>query len=164
MTLVLPVPYVDGRSRHRQRDRGRFRLGARTADIVATLWPERCKGLVSVSGYLIGNQAIGQLPLPPEASSSGGTSTTSPPSAGGRATTSTGATSRSSSGGLLHRSGTSTTPRLIAALRRSTIRITWDPGAAVRRLQLSSSTSEPDPRRGLMRALRSAGCFRSVSM
>ncbi len=41
--------------------------GARTADIVAALWPERCKGLVSVSGYLIGNQAIGKLPLPPEA-------------------------------------------------------------------------------------------------
>jgi pimeloyl-ACP methyl ester carboxylesterase len=32
-----------------------FDWGARTADIVAALWPKRCKGLVSVSGYLIGN-------------------------------------------------------------------------------------------------------------
>jgi pimeloyl-ACP methyl ester carboxylesterase len=44
-----------------------FDWGARTADIVAALWPERCKGLVSVSGYLIGNQQVGMLPLPPEA-------------------------------------------------------------------------------------------------
>ena len=41
--------------------------GARTADIVAALWPERCRGLVSVSGYLIGNRAAGGAPLPPEA-------------------------------------------------------------------------------------------------
>jgi pimeloyl-ACP methyl ester carboxylesterase len=41
--------------------------GARTADIVAALWPERCKGLVSVSGYLIGNQESGKTPLPPKA-------------------------------------------------------------------------------------------------
>jgi pimeloyl-ACP methyl ester carboxylesterase len=41
--------------------------GARTADIVAALWPERCRGLVSVSGYLIGSQAAGAAPLPPEA-------------------------------------------------------------------------------------------------
>jgi pimeloyl-ACP methyl ester carboxylesterase len=40
--------------------------GARTADIVAALWPERCKGLVSVSGYLIGSQEANKLPLPPE--------------------------------------------------------------------------------------------------
>ena len=44
-----------------------FDWGARTADIVAALWPERCSGLVSVSGYLIGSQAAGTLPLPPEA-------------------------------------------------------------------------------------------------
>src|SRR5229473_6498883 len=44
-----------------------FDWGARTADIVATLWPERCKALVSVSGYLIGSQAAGKLPLPPKA-------------------------------------------------------------------------------------------------
>jgi pimeloyl-ACP methyl ester carboxylesterase len=41
--------------------------GARTADIVAALWPERCKGLVSVSGYLIGSQAANKAPLPPKA-------------------------------------------------------------------------------------------------
>src|SRR5215813_8630943 len=44
-----------------------FDWGARTADILAALWPERCTGLVSVSGYLIGSQAAGKLPLPPEA-------------------------------------------------------------------------------------------------
>jgi pimeloyl-ACP methyl ester carboxylesterase len=41
--------------------------GARTADIVAALWPERVKGLVSVSGYLIGSQEAGKQPLPPSA-------------------------------------------------------------------------------------------------
>lgn len=41
--------------------------GARTADIMAALWPERCKALVSVSGYLIGNQEINRKPLPPKA-------------------------------------------------------------------------------------------------
>jgi pimeloyl-ACP methyl ester carboxylesterase len=44
-----------------------FDWGARTADIVGALWPERCRALVSVSGYLIGSQEIGKLPLPPEA-------------------------------------------------------------------------------------------------
>jgi pimeloyl-ACP methyl ester carboxylesterase len=42
-----------------------FDWGARTADIVAALWPERCTGLVSVSGYLIGSQAANEAPLPP---------------------------------------------------------------------------------------------------
>jgi pimeloyl-ACP methyl ester carboxylesterase len=46
---------------------GGFDWGARTADILAALWPERCKGLVSVSGYLIGNQEAGKSPLPPGA-------------------------------------------------------------------------------------------------
>ena len=46
---------------------GGFDWGARSADIVAALWPERCKGLVSVSGYLIGSQEAGKLPMPPEA-------------------------------------------------------------------------------------------------
>jgi pimeloyl-ACP methyl ester carboxylesterase len=41
--------------------------GARTADIMAVLWPKRCTGLVSVSGYLIGNQEAGKAPLPPKA-------------------------------------------------------------------------------------------------
>lgn len=43
-----------------------FDWGARTADIVAALWPERCKALVSVSGYLIGSQAAAKTPLPPK--------------------------------------------------------------------------------------------------
>jgi len=41
--------------------------GARTADIVAALWPERCKALVSVSGYLIGSPEANKVPLPPKA-------------------------------------------------------------------------------------------------
>ena len=44
-----------------------FDWGARSADIVAVLWPERCKALVSVSGYLIGSHEAGKLPLPPKA-------------------------------------------------------------------------------------------------
>src|SRR5579859_7296251 len=44
-----------------------FDWGARTANIMAALWPERCKALVSVSGYLIGSQAAGKTPLPPKA-------------------------------------------------------------------------------------------------
>ncbi|WP_315706473.1 MULTISPECIES: alpha/beta hydrolase [unclassified Bradyrhizobium] len=41
--------------------------GARTANIIAALWPERCKAMVSVSGYLIGSQDAGRMPLPPKA-------------------------------------------------------------------------------------------------
>jgi pimeloyl-ACP methyl ester carboxylesterase len=44
-----------------------FDWGARTAGIVAALWPERVAGLVSVSGYLIGSQEAGRKPLPPQA-------------------------------------------------------------------------------------------------
>ena len=44
-----------------------FDWGARTANIVAALWPERCKAMVSVSGYLIGSQEGGKMPLPPAA-------------------------------------------------------------------------------------------------
>src|SRR3954452_13655986 len=44
-----------------------FDWGERTAGIVAALWPNRCAGLVSVSGYLIGSQDAGKQPLPPEA-------------------------------------------------------------------------------------------------
>ena len=46
---------------------GGYDWGARTADIVAVLWPERCKALVSVSGYLIGSPAANKAPLPPKA-------------------------------------------------------------------------------------------------
>jgi pimeloyl-ACP methyl ester carboxylesterase len=41
--------------------------GARTANVIAALWPERCKAMVSVSGYLIGSQEANKLPLPPKA-------------------------------------------------------------------------------------------------
>jgi pimeloyl-ACP methyl ester carboxylesterase len=44
-----------------------FDWGARSADIVAALFPERVRGLVAVSGYLIGNQQAGKKPLPPAA-------------------------------------------------------------------------------------------------
>jgi pimeloyl-ACP methyl ester carboxylesterase len=44
-----------------------FDWGARSADVVAALWPNRCTALVSVSGYLIGSQAANQAPLPPQA-------------------------------------------------------------------------------------------------
>lgn len=46
---------------------GGFDWGARTANIIATLWPERCKAMVSVSGYLIGSPAANRMPLPPDA-------------------------------------------------------------------------------------------------
>ncbi len=46
---------------------GGFDWGARTANIMAVLWPERCKAMVSVSGYLIGSPASGKIPLPPNA-------------------------------------------------------------------------------------------------
>jgi pimeloyl-ACP methyl ester carboxylesterase len=44
-----------------------FDWGGRTANIIAALWPERCKAMVSVSGYLIGSQEAGKMPLPPSA-------------------------------------------------------------------------------------------------
>jgi pimeloyl-ACP methyl ester carboxylesterase len=46
---------------------GGYDWGGRTAGIMAALWPERCKALVAVSGYLIGNQEAGKIPLPPKA-------------------------------------------------------------------------------------------------
>src|SRR3984957_17561489 len=46
---------------------GGYDWGARTADIIAALWPQRCKALVSVSGYLIGSQQANKAPLPPQA-------------------------------------------------------------------------------------------------
>src|SRR5512137_2497798 len=44
-----------------------FDWGARTGNILAALWPERCKAMVSVSGYLIGSPEAGKIPLPPQA-------------------------------------------------------------------------------------------------
>ena len=46
---------------------GGFDWGARTVNIIAALWPERCKAMVSVSGYLIGSQEANRAPLPPKA-------------------------------------------------------------------------------------------------
>ena len=46
---------------------GGFDWGARTANIIAALWPNRCKAMVSVSGYLIGSQQANRAPLPPKA-------------------------------------------------------------------------------------------------
>ncbi len=46
---------------------GGFDWGARTANVVAALWPERCRAIVAVSGYLIGSQQANQAPLPPAA-------------------------------------------------------------------------------------------------
>ena len=102
-----------------------FDWGARTADIIAALWPERCKALVSVSGYLIGSQEAGKMPLPPKAELQWWYQFYF-------------ATERGRAGyeqiparlcqahlaDSLRRSGTSTMPRSIAAQRPSTIRIT----------------------------------------
>jgi len=46
---------------------GGFDWGARTADIIAALWPDRIKALVAVSGYLIGSREANKKPLPPQA-------------------------------------------------------------------------------------------------
>src|SRR5262245_24512760 len=46
---------------------GGFDWGARTANIIAALWPKRCKAQVSVSGYLIGSPEANKTPLPPQA-------------------------------------------------------------------------------------------------
>jgi pimeloyl-ACP methyl ester carboxylesterase len=46
---------------------GGYDWGARTANIIAALWPERCTAMVSVSGYLIGSREAGKKPLPPKA-------------------------------------------------------------------------------------------------
>jgi pimeloyl-ACP methyl ester carboxylesterase len=67
--------------------------GARTANIVAALWPKRCRGLVSVSGYLIGSRDATGSPCRPRLSSNGGTSTTSPPNAAALGTANTAASS-----------------------------------------------------------------------
>jgi pimeloyl-ACP methyl ester carboxylesterase len=46
---------------------GAFDIGGRTANIIGALWPQRCKAMVAVSGYLIGSQESGKVPLPPSA-------------------------------------------------------------------------------------------------
>jgi len=101
-----------------------FDWGSRTAAILAALWPERCKALVAVSGYLITNLRANLQPLPPAAELGGGTSITFPRSAARSGTPNTGTTSTSSSGRTLRRNGTSMMRRSIAPQRPSTTRIT----------------------------------------
>ena len=91
--LALDIDRADGRARIDRAIVAGFDWGARTADIVAALWPERCKALVSVSGYLIGSRRQPGCRCRRRRSSPGGTSSTSPPSAAGPATSRTGATS-----------------------------------------------------------------------
>ena len=58
---------------------GGFDWGARTADIIAAVWPQRCQALVSVSGYIIVDLVANQNPLRPRPNTAGGTSTISRP-------------------------------------------------------------------------------------
>ena len=98
--------------------------GARTADILAALWPERVKGLVAVSGYLIGSQAAGKVPLPPKAELQWWYQYYFATERGRPAMTSTAATSRDSSGRSPHPNGSSTTRPSIEAAAPSTTRTT----------------------------------------
>src|SRR5262252_5248132 len=91
-----------------------FDLGARTANIVAALWPERCKAMVSVSGYLIGSQEAGKMPLPPKAELQWWYQYYFGTERGRAVTKNIGTTLRSSFGRSLRRSGGSMMPRSIA--------------------------------------------------
>jgi pimeloyl-ACP methyl ester carboxylesterase len=103
---------------------GGFDWGARTADIIAALWPERCSALVSVSGYLFSSQDSQKAPLPPKAELQWWYQYYFATERGRPATTNTGTTSRSSFGRSPRPSGRSTMPRSIAVRRPSTIRTT----------------------------------------
>ena len=87
---------------------GGFDWGARTANVIAALWPSRCRALVSVSGYLIGNQRPARIRCLRQRSCPGGTSSTSLPTAAGPVMTGTVVSSPGSFGTPPHRSGTST--------------------------------------------------------
>ncbi len=101
-----------------------FDWGARTANIIAALWPERCKAMVSVSGYLIAARNPARCRCRQRLSFNGGTSFISPPNAAAPATTNTGMTSQNSFGSSPRRSGSLMMPHSIALPRRSTTRIT----------------------------------------
>ena len=103
---------------------GGFDWGARTADIIAALWPKRCKSLVSVSGYLIGSPAAERCRCHRRPSWSGGTNSISRRSGVRSVTTNIGMISPSSSGNSPRRNGSSATQRSTAVRRPSTIRIT----------------------------------------
>jgi hypothetical protein len=94
------------------------------ADIIAALWPERCKALVSVSGYLIGSPEAGKVPLPPKAELHGGLNMILPQNAAAPATRNTGTILRSYLGRSPHRNGISMMRPSIAPLRPSTTQIT----------------------------------------
>ena len=83
------IAFMDALQDRQRAILGGFDWGARSAGIVAALWPERVKSLVSVSGYLIGSQKAAQARCRPKRSCSGGTSSTSRPIAVARATRST---------------------------------------------------------------------------
>jgi len=100
-----------------------FDWGARTANIVAALWPERCKAMVSVSGYLIGSPEANKRPLPPTAELQWWYQYYFATERGEPAAIDIGTILRSLFGVQLLRNGTSMTLRLIAARRRSTTRI-----------------------------------------
>ena len=93
--------------------------GARTVNIMAALWPERCKAMVSVSGYLIGSQNAGRMPLPPKAELQWWYQYYFATERGRPATSKIRATLPSSSGSSLRRSGNSMMPRSTAAPRLS---------------------------------------------
>ena len=122
---------------------GGFDWGSRTAAIIAALWPERCKALVAVSGYLITNLQANLKPLPPKPNTDGGTSTTSPPSAAPLATGRTPTTSTSSSGKPPHRTGTSPTPPMTAPRQRSPTPTTSPIVVHNYRWRLSLANGEP---------------------
>jgi pimeloyl-ACP methyl ester carboxylesterase len=104
---------------------GGFDWGARTANIMAALWPERCKALVSVSGYLIGNLESNPIRCRcrQRPSSNGGTNFILRRNAAAQDTKNTGMILTSSSGGSLRQNGTSMTLRSTAARRPSITRI-----------------------------------------
>ena len=102
---------------------GAFDWGARTANIIAALWPERCKGMVSVSGYLIGNPEANKMPLPPQGEFEWWYRYYFATERGRLGYEQYRRDFNNSSGGKLRRSGRSTMPRTIAVLRRSTIPI-----------------------------------------
>jgi pimeloyl-ACP methyl ester carboxylesterase len=103
---------------------GGFDWGARTVDIIAALWPERCKGIVAVTGYLITNIKANQQPLRPRPNGDGGTSIIFPRNAASSATANTHTSLTSLSGRMSRRNGTSMMLHTIAPLLPSRTPIT----------------------------------------
>jgi pimeloyl-ACP methyl ester carboxylesterase len=101
-----------------------FDWGGRTADIIAILWPERCKALVSVSGYLIAGPEANKKSLPPRAELQWWSNTILLLSVPEPAMTNTAAILRSSFGRSPRSSRTSMMPHSSAQRHPSTIRIT----------------------------------------